>query len=105
MNYAVTKIGCQQYQVSEGQVLAVDALPGKAKDKVEFDKVLLLNEEDKIKVGKPYLAKVKILAEIVEHFKDDKVRVAKFRAKSRYHKAKGHRQHKTRIKITKITSK
>jgi large subunit ribosomal protein L21 len=104
MKYAVVKIGAKQYKVSEETVLDVEKLEAEPEKKLEFDKVLLLVSDKDIKVGAPYLKGIKVQAEVLEQFKDKKIRVAKFKAKSRYRKVKGHRQLKTKIKVTKITS-
>ncbi len=102
MKYAVIKVGGQQFKVSEGEELSVNKLPGKAKDKLSFDEVLLAVDGDKVKLGTPTIKGAKVSAAIVDQFKDKKVRILKFKAKSRYRRRQGHRQQLTRIKIVKI---
>lgn len=102
MKYAVIRTGGKQYKVSEGDVLEIEKIEGKEKDKIVLDQVLLVRQEKKLLIGKPFLAKAKVKAEILAQFKDKKIRVAKFKAKSRYRRVRGHRQQKTKIKILKI---
>lgn len=102
MKYAVIKTGGQQFKVSEGEELAVNKLSGKAKDKLTFDEVLLEVDGDKVKLGTPTIKGAKVTATIVDQFKDEKIRILKFKAKSRYRRRQGHRQQLTRIKIVKI---
>ncbi|OGV89706.1 50S ribosomal protein L21, partial [Microgenomates group bacterium RBG_19FT_COMBO_39_10] len=71
--------------------------------KIIFDKILLLVDEKKKLLGQPLVKGVKVTAEIIEQFKDKKIRVATYKAKSRYRKVKGHRSQLTRIKISKIS--
>jgi large subunit ribosomal protein L21 len=104
MKYAVVETGGKQYKTQEGEVLMVEKLTGKEKDKIEFDKVLLVKTDDQLLIGNPFLKNAKVKAEIVRQFKDKKIRIARFKAKSRYRKVKGHRQEKTEIKISKIVT-
>lgn len=103
MDYAVIKTGGKQYRVSEAEELAVEKLAEEEGKKVVFDQVLLLKKKDNFLIGQPIVQKAKVKAQIVSQFKDKKIRVAKFKAKSRYRKVKGHRQEKTLVKIEKIT--
>lgn len=104
MKYAVVKIGGSQYKVSEGEEIVVDKLQEKEKVKIEFADVLLLVDDKKVKIGDPYIKDAKLKATVLEHFKGEKIRVATYKAKSRYRKVKGFRSRLTRIKIDKITS-
>ena len=102
MKYAVIQTGGKQYQVTEGDTIEIEKILGKVKDKIDFDKVLLVVNEDKMEIGKPLVKRAVVTAEIVEQKKGLKIRVAKFRAKSRYRKVKGHRQRITVVNIKKI---
>jgi len=103
MKYAVIKTGGKQYKVKEGDVLEVEKLPGKAGESIEFDQVLLVVNDTKILVGQPLVEKAKVKAKVLEYCKGPKVRIAKFKAKSRYRKVKGHRQQLLRIEVENIT--
>jgi large subunit ribosomal protein L21 len=98
---AVIKTGGKQYLVSPNQEVEVEKIAGKKGDKLVFDQVLLV-VADVLKVGFPLVKGAKVQARIVEQFKDKKIRVATYKAKSRYRKVKGHRQQKTKVKILKI---
>lgn len=102
MKYAVVKIGGSQYKVREGDEFEVDRLPQKEGELIEFPQVLLLVDDGVVKIGQPQIEKAKIQAKILAHQKGEKIRVARFRAKSRYRKVTGFRALLTRIKIEKI---
>ncbi|MFZ5366427.1 MAG: 50S ribosomal protein L21 [Patescibacteria group bacterium] len=102
MKYAVVKIGGSQYKVSEGDEIEVLRLPQKEGEEIEFPEVLLLVSEAGVKIGQPQVSGVTVKAKILSHFKAEKIRVARFKAKSRYRKVKGFRAALTRIRIEKI---
>jgi len=104
MKYAVVKIGGTQYKVSEGDELEVDKLPQKEGEKVEFPDVLLIANNGEVKIGQPTVKRVVIKAKILSHLKGKKIRVARFKAKSRYRKVTGFRASLTKVKIEKIGS-
>jgi large subunit ribosomal protein L21 len=98
---AIIETGGKQYVVTDGSVLTVEKITGSSKgSKVSFDKVLLVDDGSKITVGAPHISGAKVSAEIMEEGKADKVRVIRYRQKSRYFKKKGHRQPYAKIKIT-----
>ncbi len=101
--FAVIQTGGKQYLVQEGQILRIEKLAGEKGAKINFDKILLLAQEDgsNVELGKPYLAKI-VEAEVLEQGRADKVKVIKFKRKVRYARHAGHRQAYTKIKITKI---
>lgn len=105
MQYAVIKIGNQQYKVKKGDQLRVEKLPGKTGDKLVFDQVLLLIDGEKRSIGQPLVEGAAVNCTLVDQKKDKKLRVAVYKAKSRYRKVKGHRQQLTEIKIEEIKSK
>lgn len=85
MKIAVIETGGKQYLVSEGQKIQVEQNP-------TFDKVLLLVDENKVEIGRPYLADRKVSAEIFGEKRLPKVTTFKYHSKTRYRKKKGHRQ-------------
>jgi large subunit ribosomal protein L21 len=100
--YAVIATGGKQYRVSEGAVLRVEKLAAEPGANVEFDKVLLIGEGDKITVGSPFLSGGKVVATVQNHAKGDKVRIVKFRRRKHYLRQGTHRQPYTEIKVTSI---
>lgn len=95
---AIIETGGKQYTVTEGAEIFVEKLEGKEKDKVTFDKVLMLDG----KVGTPYVSGAKVTGEIVKQGKQKKIVVFKYRQKNNFHKTQGHRQPYTKVKITSI---
>lgn len=100
-SWAVIKTGGKQYVVEEGKSLVVEKLEGEKDAKISFDQVLAIGG-DKVSVGTPFVEKAKVSAKIVDTFRDKKIRVVKFKSKSRYTRTNGHRQTKTRVQIEKI---
>ena len=100
MKIAVVKTGGKQYKVKAGDKLKVEKLIGKEGKDVKLD-TLLIAEGDKVEVGTPML-KDKVEAKVIRQFRDKKIRVVKYKNKTRYHKVYGHRQHLTELEITKV---
>ncbi|HXE10036.1 MAG TPA: 50S ribosomal protein L21 [Verrucomicrobiae bacterium] len=101
MKKAVIRTGGKQYVVSEGETITVEHIKDAAK-KQDFDALLLI-DGDKVEVGAPNVAKVKVSAEVVEaDARADKVTSIRYKSKKRVHKVRGHRQYQTVLKISKI---
>lgn len=101
MEYAVIRTGGKQYKVQSGDVLKVDKLAGDKKSLV-FEEVLLAVDGDKVKLGKPTIKGAKVSAKLLEQVQGDKIRVMKFKAKSRYRKTTGFRAQLSVVQIEKI---
>lgn len=95
---AIIETGGKQYSVTEGAEIFVEKLDGNEKDKVTFDKVLVLGDV----IGHPYVEGAKVTGEIVKQGKQRKIRIFKYRQKTNYHRTQGHRQPYTKVKITSI---
>lgn len=102
MKYAVIQLQGKQFQVSEGDELIVDRLEQAEGDKFDVTDVLLLVDGDKKSIGQPVVKGVKVSCEVLANNKGEKIRVAKYKAKSRYRKVIGHRQLQSVLKIVKI---
>ncbi|MCR9924654.1 50S ribosomal protein L21 [Vibrio alginolyticus] len=102
--YAVFQSGGKQHRVSEGQTLRLEKLDVETGATVEFDKVLLVANGEDIKVGAPLVEGSKIVAEVVQHGRGDKVKIVKFRRRKHSRKQQGHRQWFTEVKITGINA-
>jgi large subunit ribosomal protein L21 len=101
MKKAVIQTGGKQYLVSEGETLNVELIKAE-KGKVAFDALMVIDGEA-VSVGTPVVDKVKVTADVVnEDIQTDKVTAIRYKAKKRVHKVRGHRQHQTVLKITKI---
>lgn len=106
MEYAVIKTGGKQYRVSAGDIVEIDKIEaGKNENKILFEDILLLVNGDKISIGKPNVLGVLVEAKLVENKKGDKIRVSKFKAKSRYRRTIGFRPMITVVQIEKINFK
>jgi len=103
--YAVIKAGASQVQVKVGDKLNLPKLDSKPKATITFSDVLLLVDNDKARIGTPTIKGASVKAKVVEHLKGKKIRVATYKAKSRYRRVIGHRDHLTRVKITNIVTR
>ena len=95
---AIIETGGKQYSVEEGTELYIEKIEGKEKDKVTFDKVLMLDG----KVGRPYVDGAKVTAEIVKQGKQRKIRIFKYIQKNNFRKRQGHRQPYTKVVIKSV---
>ena len=100
--YAVVKTGGKQYQVREGDILKIEKIDVEVGSTFNFEEVLLVSSEGNVKVGKPFVDGAKVSAEILEHGKNRKITVFKYKPKKRYARKQGHRQPFTRVKINSI---
>ncbi len=104
--YAIIQDGSRQYKLEKGATIRFDRKPkSKQGDKVEFDKVLAYHDGEKVQVGAPLVAGVKVLGEVVSEIKGDKIRVYKYRRREGWKNTTGHREKYTLVKITDIVSK
>ncbi len=101
--FAVIKTGGKQYKVKEGEILKIEKIAGAAGDKIDFEVLLLADEDGKdVKVGKPIVSGAKVGAEILEQGRARKVDVIKYKPKVRYRRKAGHRQMYTKVKVTSV---
>ena len=100
--YAVVRSGAKSYRVEEGNQITVDRRKGDAGETVTFDQVLLVADGVRVRAGAPFVSDAKVTAEIVGHGRGPKIRVFKYKNKTRSRKTRGHRQEETTLKITKI---
>ena len=100
--YALIKTGGKQYRVAEGDLLRVEKIEGKVGDAVEFDEVLMIANGERVEIGRPILKDSKVVGEIVEQGKGEKVVVFKSKRRKGYRKKQGHRQQHTTLKIKEI---
>jgi large subunit ribosomal protein L21 len=100
--YAVIETGGKQYRVQEGDVIRVEKLNIADGETVKFDRVLLVAEEGKLNVGKPYVDGAVVEGLIENQGKAKKILIFKYKAKKDYRKKQGHRQPYTQVKIEKI---
>jgi large subunit ribosomal protein L21 len=100
--FAVIKTGGKQFRVQEGDILDVEKLQLQEGQKVTFEDVLLIEDNNNTLIGTPIVEKAQVVGEVMENFKDKKVLVFKKKRRKQYRKSAGHRQLLTRVKIEKI---
>lgn len=100
--WAVIKSGAKQYKVSEGDKIAIEKVEPDSKGAISFNEVLLIKQDKDLVLGKPLVEKAKVTGKVLENFRDEKIRVVKFKPKSKYLRTTGHRQSLTRVLIEKI---
>jgi len=99
--FAIIQTGGKQYKVAENDEILVEKLDQEIGKSIEFD-ALFVNDNGKIKTGTPVVKGVKVVAEVVEHGKGEKILVYKYKAKKNVRSRQGHRQPWTKLKIVKI---
>ena len=103
--YAIVEIAGQQFKVERGNKVYVHRLDANEGAKVEFDKVLLVDNGGKVQVGTPSIDGAKVAATVLSHLKGDKVIVFKKKRRKGYQKSNGHRQQLTQILVQGILAK
>lgn len=102
--YAVIKTGGKQYRVEEGETLKIEKLENEPGSEIEFDKVLLVQSDSGLAVGKPYLEGGKVTAKVLSQGRLKKVHIIKFRRRKHHMKKMGHRQYYTEVQIAGISA-
>ena len=102
--YAIVEIAGQQFKVTKDQKVFVHRLNNERGDVVEFDNVLLIDRDGKVKVGTAVVEGAKVTAEVVSHVKGDKVIVFKKRRRKGYRVKNGHRQCFTELVIKDVVA-
>lgn len=100
--YAIVDIAGQQFKVEKDNKIFVNRLKAEQGVSLSFDKVLLIDEDGKVKIGSPYVEGASVKAKVLEHLKGDKVIVFKKIRRKGFDKKNGHRQYLTQILIEEI---
>jgi large subunit ribosomal protein L21 len=103
--YAIVEIAGQQFKVEKDKKLYVHRLPQDEGASVDFEKVLLVDNEGAVNVGAPIVEGAKVTATVLKHLKGDKVIVFKKKRRKGYRKKNGHRQYLTQIQISDVLVK
>ncbi len=98
--YAIVETGGKQYKVAENDLINVEKLEANVGDKVNLN-VLMVVDGEKVKAGND-VKDAKVVAEVMEHGKDKKIVVFKYKAKKNYRRTQGHRQPYTTLKIVSV---
>jgi large subunit ribosomal protein L21 len=102
MKYAIVEISGKQFWIEKGKYYDLNRIPTELGKEIILNRVLLLNNNGEILVGKPYLEDVQIKGKILEHLRGHKTIVYKMRPKKKTRKKQGHRQELTRVLIEDI---
>jgi len=102
--YAIVEIAGQQFKVEKDQKVFVHRLQVEEGENVEFDKVLLIDNEGEVVVGTPNVEGAKVSAKVLSHLKGDKVIVFKKKRRKGYKKKNGHRQFLSQMQIEAINA-
>ena len=100
--YAIVEIAGQQMKAEQGRKMYVHRLENAEGETVVFDKVLLVDNDGKVKVGTPVVEGASVKATVLEHVKGDKVLVFKKKRRKSFQKMNGHRQYLTKIQIEEL---
>lgn len=108
MQYAIIQLAGKQFKVQAGDTITTDKLDTEAEKTITLTDILLIGDDasDKdLMIGTPTVANASVTLKVVEHGRGDKIRVVKYKSKSRYRKVQGHRQHETTLEVTGIKLK
>lgn len=100
--YAIVDIAGQQFKVEKERKIFVHRLDANEGETVEFEKVLLLDNNGSVTIGAPTINGAKVTAKVLSHVKGEKVIVFKKKRRKTYRKKNGHRQCFTQIQIENI---
>ncbi|MEN8248721.1 MAG: 50S ribosomal protein L21 [Bacteroidota bacterium] len=101
--YAIIDIGGKQFKVTQDQYVYAPKMQDEEGASVEFDNVLLFDNDGKVEVGTPQVKGAKVTGKVLEHVKDDKVVVFKKKRRKGYKVKNGHRQEFTKVLIENIS--
>ena len=100
--YVIVDIQGQQFKVKQDQRLFVHRINAEQGSEVEFEKVMLIDNEGAITVGTPVVEGAKVVVEILSHLKGDKVLVFKKKRRKGHRKLNGHRQQFSEVRVKEI---
>lgn len=102
MSYAIIQIAGKQYKVSEGEKVTVARLDAQEGDTLTITDVLATSNGSITTFGEPLVAGAEVSIKVAEHNRAPKIRVVKYKSKSRYRKVTGHKQLQTVVEVLKI---
>ncbi|MBQ0119293.1 MAG: 50S ribosomal protein L21 [Bacteroidales bacterium] len=101
--YAIVDMVGQQFKVEAGKKLFINRMETEKGATVEFDKVLLVDNEGKVKVGAPYVKGAKVVCEVLDNeCRAEKILVFHKKRRKGYQKLNGHRQDLTNVIVKEI---
>ncbi|MEM9276396.1 MAG: 50S ribosomal protein L21 [Cyanobacteria bacterium P01_F01_bin.143] len=103
MTYAIIEAGGTQLMVEPGRFYDINLLPVDAESDYTVDKVLLVNNDDEVTIGQPYIEGATVEGTVLRHRRGKKVIVYKMQPKKKTRKKRGHRQELSRLMINSIS--
>ncbi|MBF0547489.1 MAG: 50S ribosomal protein L21 [Candidatus Riflebacteria bacterium] len=100
--YAVIEVAGKQFSVEKGSKIRTEKIEREANDLFSVEKVLLINDGQKVQIGQPYLNGVDVKARVICHGKGAKIVGMKYKNKTNYRRKYGHRQLFTALQIEEI---
>ena len=100
--YAIFESGGKQYRVTAGDTLDIEKLDFSVGETVELTNVLIIADDDQIKVGTPTIENAAVVGRVVDHVKGEKIQVFKSKKRKGYRRKTGHRQKYIRLHIDEI---
>jgi large subunit ribosomal protein L21 len=101
--YSIVEINNKQYRIEEGMPALVDRIDAEKDSEIKIDRVLLLRDDKEgVKVGKPYLKGVTFKARVLGTVKGRKIKVFKYKKRKDYRRTIGSRPEHTRILVEKM---
>ena len=101
--YTLVEIGGKQYKVEKGSKIKIDKVDKEKGDVLEYRSVLLVSDQENVRVGKPYVEGVSVKAVVEDHGREKKIIICKFKRRRNYKRIRGHRQPYSLIRIEDIT--
>lgn len=101
--FSIVSIGGKQYKVAKGEKVIVQRLDGEVGDTLTFDRVLLVADDGKTKIGTPTVKGATVTAKIVGQSQGEKLTVRRFKSKVRYRKIRGFRPQITTLEILTVS--
>ena len=102
MKYAIVEISGRQFWIETGKYYDLNRIPTELGKEITLNRVLLVNNDGELLIGKPYLDSVTVKGKILEHLRSRKTIVYKMRPKKKTRKKQGHRQELTKLKVNTI---
>ncbi len=99
---AIIETGGKQYLVNKGDKIKIEKLLGEAGSVVKFASVLFTSDDNNLQIGKPFINGAIVEGKVLKQGRGKKIHVLKYKAKSKYRRKIGHRQHFTEVEITKV---
>jgi large subunit ribosomal protein L21 len=102
--YAIVQTGGRQFRVAPEETVRIPKIEAQVGSRVELDRVLLVQGDSGVTFGRPTVSGAKVVAEVVQQGREEKIVVFHKRRRKRYQKKNGHRQPFTEIRVTEIVS-